>query len=297
MNAISVTSLLNSMRQFRWETALLHEIEFPIAVGVLYALFCLIHRLVSGPKLSGPTPSRSLFTPSPLSVPSEKPVSESKKVREVNSVGGRILSDFISFHNLFLAGLSLIMFLGTIYGLYERSFELGSMEWIVCEFENANSNGILGFWAYIYYLSKYYELIDTILQLIRNKYPPHYFLHVYHHSLVILMSWMWLEYSPSLRFAGLLFNTLVHVVMYYYFYLKSIGVEPWWKSYVTTLQIIQFIFSLFLFMITLSLHHHIRGCRGMNYLYLNLVFNVTLLFGFIDVLGKNTSGRRGEKFD
>ena len=107
------------------------------------------------------------------------------------------------------------------------------------------------------------------------------------------MSWMWLEYSPPLRFLGLIFNTLVHVVMYYYFYLKSIQIEPWWKNYVTTLQIIQFVTSLILFCITLFYHFTIHSCHGMNYLYLNLIFNVTLLFGFVDVLGKGT--KKGKK--
>lgn len=185
------------------------------------------------------------------------------------------------------------MLIGCILSVIKKSNELKSYDWLVCDYNNTNSNGDLGFWAYIYYLSKYYELIDTFLQLIRGKYPPHYFLHTYHHSLVILMSWMWLEYSPSLRFAGLMFNTLVHVVMYYYFYLKSCNIEPWWKNYVTTLQIIQFVTSLILFAITLYYHFTIRPCNGMNYLYLNGIFNVTLLFGFVDVLGKGK--KKGKK--
>ena len=34
----------------------------------------------------------------------------------------------------------------------------------------------------MYYLSKYYELLDTVLQLLKGRPPPHFFLHVYHHA-------------------------------------------------------------------------------------------------------------------
>ena len=37
----------------------------------------------------------------------------------------------------------------------------------------------------MYYLSKYYELLDTVLQLLKGRPPPHFFLHVYHHATVL----------------------------------------------------------------------------------------------------------------
>ena len=37
----------------------------------------------------------------------------------------------------------------------------------------------------LYYLSKYYELLDTVLQLLKGRPPPHFFLHVYHHATVL----------------------------------------------------------------------------------------------------------------
>lgn len=35
-------------------------------------------------------------------------------------------------------------------------------------------------------------------------------------------------------------NTAVHVVMYLYYFLRTQGVEPWWKRYITMFQIVQF---------------------------------------------------------
>ena len=39
---------------------------------------------------------------------------------------------------------------------------------------------------------------------------------------------------------GLMFNSLVHVIMYFYFALTVYVPPPWWKRYITTFQIIQF---------------------------------------------------------
>ena len=37
------------------------------------------------------------------------------------------------------------------------------------------------------------ELLDTVLQLLKGRPPPHFFLHAYHHAAVLLMAWAWLE--------------------------------------------------------------------------------------------------------
>ena len=114
---------------------------------------------------------------------------------------------------------------------------------LFCENTRTESKGSLWFYVYLYYLSKFYELLDTVLQMLSGKIPPNYFLHVYHHSCVIMNVWYWLESAASLQFIGLLFNTAVHVVMYYYYYLRSVGIVPKWKNSVTSFQIIQFITS------------------------------------------------------
>ena len=44
----------------------------------------------------------------------------------------------------------------------------------------------------------------------------------------------------GLQWGGLLTNTAVHVVMYYYYFLTTQGISPWWKKYITSFQIVQF---------------------------------------------------------
>ena len=141
------------------------------------------------------------------------------------------------------------------------------------------------------------ELLDTFLQMIAGKTPPNYFLHVYHHSLVIFMSWVWLESSASMQFIGLLFNTAVHVVMYYYYFLRSIGIIPKWKSIVTKFQIIQFVTSVVCFLITIlfAINRHLTDstqCRGLPIVLGSMIFNITLLYGFVGILSKDSKSKK-----
>ena len=104
----------------------------------------------------------------------------------------------------------------------------------------------------------------------------------------------------------MLFNTFVHVVMYYYYYLKSVGISPKWKSAVTSIQIIQFLSSFlgFLGFIYLSYYKgsdyqvnnsvedlsyfNLAGlsnpCRGAPLISMQAIFNATLLYGFVEIL-------------
>lgn len=78
-------------------------------------------------------------------------------------------------------------------------------------------------------MSKYYELLDTIFQLLKGRDPPHFLLHSFHHVSVLFMAYFWLEYTQTLQFPGLLFNSFVHIVMYFYYFLRANGFNPWWK--------------------------------------------------------------------
>jgi fatty acid elongase 3 len=116
-------------------------------------------------------------------------------------------------HNMVLCIGSLAMTVGAGLEVVRRSRSEGSSRWLFCEAPSTEPRGVLWFWGYVYYLSKYYELLDTVLQLLKGRPPPHFALHVYHHAVVLVMAWGWVEYIQTLSFIGLLFNTSVHVVM------------------------------------------------------------------------------------
>jgi len=210
-----------------------------------------------------------------------------------------------AYHNMFLCLASLFMFICCVNFAWERLNREG-WRWLFCEAEDATpAEGSLYFVAYVYYISKFYELFDTFLQILKSGYVNSPWLHLYHHALVMLMAWLWLEYRQSLMFIGLAFNTFVHIPMYYYYYRTSSSAglafhkdgtpvetnrlsKPTWGSYVTRLQIFQFSTSGICLVVSLVGFVLPGGkCSGMGSLAFNFVFNTTLLAQFVTLFKKN----------
>lgn len=101
--------------------------------------------------------------------------------------------------------------------------------------------------CYLYWLTKFIDLLDTVFFVLRKKYNQISLLHVYHHSVVPILGWLYLWYRvgiPAISLFSFL-NSAVHVMMYSYYALAALGprIQPylWWKRYLTMIQIIQFI--------------------------------------------------------
>jgi len=104
------------------------------------------------------------------------------------------------------------------------------------------NSGPLGFWSYVFYLSKYYEWTDTILLSLKKKdLLP---LHVYHHCITLWISWAQLRTDSVNFYEPLLSNCLIHTLMYYYYAKRTMGQTVWWKRYLTVAQLAQFVFDL-----------------------------------------------------
>ncbi|XP_054287508.1 elongation of very long chain fatty acids protein 7-like [Macrosteles quadrilineatus] len=108
-----------------------------------------------------------------------------------------------------------------------------------------------------YTVLKIMDLADTVFFVLRKKQDHVTFLHVYHHSAMALFSWATLKYLRGEQAVLLGFmNALVHVVMYTYYFLAALGERVrrylWWKRYLTTMQIGQFIIGV-LYLSTLIL--------------------------------------------
>jgi len=98
--------------------------------------------------------------------------------------------------------------------------------------------------VYVYYMAKITELLDTIFFVLRKNDRQVTFLHVYHHTVMPMISWGTSKYYPGGHgtFIGWI-NSFVHIVMYSYYFLSAFGPQMqkylWWKKYITNLQMVR----------------------------------------------------------
>ncbi|XP_074602809.1 very long chain fatty acid elongase AAEL008004-like [Brevipalpus obovatus] len=100
--------------------------------------------------------------------------------------------------------------------------------------------------TYAYFLLKLAEFSDTIFAVLRKKQSQVSNLHVLHHGILPFSCWLGIKFYPGghCLFFGWA-NSIVHVVMYTYYALASLGPEVqkhlWWKRYLTQLQLTHFV--------------------------------------------------------
>ncbi|CDJ43346.1 elongation of very long chain fatty acids 4 protein, putative [Eimeria tenella] len=145
--------------------------------------------------------------------------------------------------------------------------------------------------TWFFYMLKYLDLLDTVFMIVRGNWRQVSFLHVYHHSSVIYISWV----NASVGFDGEIYyvvalNGLVHVVMYAYYLLASLncGVARLVKQFVTQLQMLQFL--------SMSLHaaYHVyfhQSCKYPFRVTVGYFFYVLSLFLLFHNFSKKTYGR------
>lgn len=100
--------------------------------------------------------------------------------------------------------------------------------------------------CWLYYFSKFIEMLDTIFFVLRKKNSQVTFLHVIHHSIMPFTWWFGVKFAAGgLGTFHALLNCCVHVIMYSYYALSALGPTYqkylWWKKYMTTIQLVQFV--------------------------------------------------------
>jgi len=144
-------------------------------------------------------------------------------------------------HNFILSFGSFLMLAGILQAMW-KVFMVGGFDAVLCDEDCVQLQGSLYFWYYAFYLSKYYEFIDTGILIFRKKQVS--FLHAFHHVTTVMIAWGGLVSKNSIQWPVIALNTLVHVFMYYYYFIQTFGQEIWWKKHLTTAQIAQFCVDL-----------------------------------------------------
>jgi hypothetical protein len=151
---------------------------------------------------------------------------------------------FVLFHNAAMIALALLVLVGTLLGANERSMDpsLGGAAGLFCPPENLKPDqlltGTLGFFVYIFHLSKYLELIDTFILIAKGS--DLIFLHCYHHCIMLFVTWSWFAF-PYLEGAWwcAVVNSIIHSLMYYYYLQSARGIKVLWKKHLTSAQLFQ----------------------------------------------------------
>ncbi|XP_065364985.1 very long chain fatty acid elongase 7-like [Calliphora vicina] len=164
------------------------------------------------------------------------------------------IKSVIQIYNIFQILMNLYIF----YGLTKHFVFSPNYSWSCMKYDQKDTSydlmGVRKF-AYLYYINKYLDFLDTIFFVMRKKFKQISFLHVYHHG---IMAWGGFIYMN--RFLGSSFtvighvNSLVHVLMYTYYLLSASGGKlnvDSWKSHMTKLQIIQFFYFTVQFLTTI----------------------------------------------
>ncbi|KAF4505331.1 hypothetical protein G6O67_007289 [Ophiocordyceps sinensis] len=99
----------------------------------------------------------------------------------------------------------------------------------------------LGYYGWIFYLSKFYEVLDTFIILAKGKYSST--LQTYHHAGAMMCMWAGMRYMSAPIWMFVLVNSFIHSLMYTYYTLTafSIKVPMAVKRTLTTMQITQFL--------------------------------------------------------
>ena len=97
------------------------------------------------------------------------------------------------------------------------------------------------FWAFMFAMSKVYELGDTIFIVLRKQQLI--FLHWYHHILTLIYTWYSIPHHLAMGRWFITMNYTIHSLMYTYYAFKAMRfyIPKWVSMVITTLQIMQMI--------------------------------------------------------
>jgi hypothetical protein len=170
---------------------------------------------------------------------------------------------FVLLHNVFLCVYSIWTFVGMTSSigrtmslfkrdilpeLFDNSQPFKKLEVFfqsVCDSKNGlfsrqeyHNLEIFGYW---FYISKFYEVLDTIIILLKGR--PSSLLQSYHHSGAMMCMWAGVRFQSPPIWIFVVFNSFIHSLMYFYFSLSClhIKVPNAFKRALTSLQITQFI--------------------------------------------------------
>ncbi|XP_016959843.1 elongation of very long chain fatty acids protein F [Drosophila biarmipes] len=189
------------------------------------------------------------------------------------------LRGVLKVYNIGQVLFNTVMFLGGIHLIFvSRPYNLSCMTVLPQDHELKSTERTL---SYLYHLNKLLDLMDTIFFVLRKKPRQITFLHVFHHVFMVITSHLLIRFYGygGHVFLICMFNILVHMVMYGYYYASSqsrnVQESLWWKKYLTLGQLVQFL-MMFLHCTYTLFQPNCSASRGVIY-----VISSASLFMFV----------------
>lgn len=108
---------------------------------------------------------------------------------------------------------------------------------------NSPSDKIYAQCAYLYFILKVSDLLDTVFFVLRKKHNQISFLHLYHHSMMCISSYYCVKNMVIGHLALMpIINMFVHAIMYSYYLMTCLRPQlresAWWKKHITQIQLV-----------------------------------------------------------
>lgn len=183
---------------------------------------------------------------------SEKPVVWLRKLLGLESAhtkdkGPQLwLTRFIALHNFLLFVFSAAVAVGSWKSVLQHYDMYGAYETYCDPHKTLWNQHHLGYWSTLFYLSKYYEWIDTWILVLKKGYGGASFLQYYHHAGIVLAMYGGVASQSSWLAWVVLLNSVIHTVMYLYFFVKTLqpSLQIRAAKYLTQAQMLQFVVGI-----------------------------------------------------
>ncbi|KAJ2847624.1 hypothetical protein IWW36_003759 [Coemansia brasiliensis] len=185
-------------------------------------------------------------------------------------------------HNTVLAVYSAWAFWGVFPAFVHKIATQGCHSGL-CDIDGSLWNSVLFKHVYLFYVSKFYELIDTAIILVKGR--PASFLQIYHHAGVILVMYFANYFSSPASIFIVWENAGVHTIMYTYYALTAIGINPPGKQYLTKLQIGQFLFGQMFIFVYFGLSKCMTPTQQ-TWLWIMAAYLIPLIYLFVQFFTK-----------
>ncbi|XP_042493770.1 elongation of fatty acids protein 3-like [Macadamia integrifolia] len=191
-------------------------------------------------------------------------------------------------HSLSMALLSVVIFVGILLSataeirdtrwFWRRSKT--PFQWLLCFPLGTRPSGRVFFWSYVFYLSRFLHLLRTFFTILRRRKLT--FFQLFNQSILIFMSFLWLEFSQSFQVLAILSTTLVYSVVYGYRFWTAIGLPSACFPFVVNCQVVLLGCNLVWHVGVLLLHFLNGGCNGIGAWVFNSVLNGAILLLFLN---------------